>query len=57
MSEDKNLVGIEIVIENGVKTTTSSYADKNTPPEKITETKVEVEKHTGKIETGNINLK
>ena len=57
MSEGKTLVGIEIVIKDGVKTTTSSYADKDTPPENVTETKVEVEVHTGKIETGNINLK
>lgn len=54
---NKQLVGVEIVIKGGVKTTTSSYADKNTPPEKVTETKIEVEEHTGKIETGNINLK
>jgi len=28
MSEDKNLVGIEINIKDGVKTTIYSYADK-----------------------------
>jgi hypothetical protein len=33
---DKRLVGIEIVIKDGVKTTTSSYADKDTP-EDVTE--------------------
>ena len=54
---NKQLVGVEIVIKAGVKTTTSSYADKNTPPEEVTKTVVEVEEHTGKIETGNINLK
>lgn len=54
---DKRLVGIKIVIKDGVKTTTSSYADKNTPPEKVTETKIEVEEHTGKIETSNIKFK
>jgi hypothetical protein len=53
---DKRLVGIEIVIKDGVKTTTSSYADKNTP-EDVTETKIEVEEHTGKIETSNISNK
>ena len=56
MSEDKNLVGIEIVIKDRVKTTTSSYADKDTPPEEVTKTVVEVEEHTGKIKTNNINF-
>ena len=53
---NKQLVGVEIVIKDGVKTTTSSYADKNTRPEKVTETKIEVEQHTGKIKTNNINF-
>ena len=57
MSEDKNLVGIEINIKDGVKTTIYSYADKNTPPENVVETKIEVEEHTGKIKTNNIKFK
>lgn len=56
MSEDKKLVGIEISIQDGVKTTISSYSDKP-DPEDVTETKVEVEEHTGKIKTNNINFK
>ena len=51
---DKRLVGVEIVIQDGVKTTTSSYSDKP-DPEDVTDTKVEVTEHTGKIKTGNIS--
>ena len=52
---DKRLVGIKISIQDGVKTTISSYSDKPDPKD-VTETKIEVEQHTGKIKTNNINF-